>query len=263
MFVHFTPSVEDLLSVINNGLLFRERRRNVWKYLMRDASNRRPEYIPRIYKNREPQQFGMASLHEFIGFPNTKTVEQFGPFGVLVEREWVVRIGFRRVLYVREGDRFHRNVLQPAFEDSLRELDKYLARAPSNDSFPLMAYHNAAVAEFYGASQWASFLRLYEILEPAKHRYQQEWRYSNPNPDYSGLPLDALKMDLDEKCGWSHVLNVLKLDPNDIIGFICPVDCHTTFRTSLPTQFSEAKIFSTRGLILRSMLKKSDARRSI
>lgn len=230
-FVHFTDSSTALASIVQNGLFIRNRRRNVWKYF-----TRRKEF-----REREPQQFGMTCVHTFRFFPNRRYVKRFGPYGIELTQEWIQRNDFRRVLYISEND-LYRLGFQAKFDEAISELDECVRKAPSDDSFPRMAYTNARVACLYGARLWCQFLEWFQFMEPKKHRYQSEWRYSREDPFYQSHSTGELNDALKTKKGWLHIVHVLKLDRSDIVRLYVPKIERESFTELLPDGFENIKI---------------------
>lgn len=213
-FVHLTKSIEDLVSIIDNGLFIRARRRNVWKYFTRNISKEN-------FKEREPQQFGMTCVHEFRFKPSRQCLQNFGHYGVILSPKWIEKNNFQKVIYLRENSRRHK-ILQKYFDEALIELEQILDILPKNDAFPLMGYNNHVIAKYYGAKKWCDFLEFYELLEPAKHRYQSEWRFSRKEPYYHQAKVPELKEDIKTRDGWLNITDILPFEPDDIEGILLP-----------------------------------------
>jgi hypothetical protein len=233
-FAHFTYSLDGLIGILSDGLLIRPRRRNVWKYFKRGAE----------YRDREPQQFGMVSLHSYRIRPNRKCLKQFGSFGVELSPLWVSAQGFRKVVYIREKGS-HYDFFKTRFDDALDDLEKRLRKEPSNDAFPKMAYTNRNVAGWYGATKWVEFLEWFECMEPRKHRYQKEWRYSRSDPYYSKHSVEELVDDLRRKDNWTQFIHVLAFNSTDVVSVYLPKKYHDEFRHRASYLYSNCRLLST------------------
>ena len=230
-FVHFTDSLDGLIGILNEGLLIRARRRNVWKYFKRG-----PEY-----RDREPQQFGMVGLHSYRFWPKSRCVKQFGPFGVALSAEWVADNGFRQVIYIRESGRGYQ-LLKSRFDEALEDLEIPLRREPQDDAFPKMAYTNRNMAGWYGAVKWVQFLEWFECMEPRKHRYQNEWRYSRPDPYYGQHSVEELVDDLRRKDNWTQFIHLLRFESTDVSSIYMPRKYHVQFRREAPNAYSQHRL---------------------
>lgn len=222
-FAHHSDSLKGLYGILNDGLLIRARRRNVWKYFIRG-----PEY-----KDREPQQFGIVSLHSYRFRPKSRFVKQFGAFGVEMSSKWVVENDFRPVLYVRESGPGYQ-LMKSRFDEALEDLETRLSKEPKDDAFPKMAYTNRNIAGWYGAIKWVEILDWFECMEPYKHKYQREWRYSRSDPYYGQHSVEELVDDLRRKDNWTQFIHVLKFEPTDVLSIFLPQAYHGQFRHEAP-----------------------------
>ncbi len=230
-FVHLTASLESLNGILQDGLLIRQRRRNVWKWFSKDP----------IYRKREPQQFGMTSLHQYRIRPSSAAVRHFGPFGVELKSEWVKTAGFREVSYVEDqGQKYE--ILRSKYQDALIDLESRLASEDPTDQFPLMSFTNVNCAGWIGAEKWVNFLLLFETMEPYKHRKQREWRFSRPIPYYGDHSVDELVDDLRRKDNWTQHIHLLKFGVADVSSIFLPRKHIADFRLTAPTQYRAQRI---------------------
>jgi hypothetical protein len=230
-FIHLTGSHESLLGILRDGLLIRQRRRNVWKWFSRESA----------YKEREPQQFGMVSLHQFRLRPRSAAIHHFGPFGVELTPDWVAKSGFQEVLYVQDSGPVYES-LKMQFNNALTDIESRLRSEDPTDLFPTMAYTNMNVAAWIGAEKWVRFLALFERMEPFKHRKQREWRYSRPDPYYGNHGVAELVDDLRRKDNWTQHIHVLKFDPTDVASVYLPKKYLHDFRCSSPPGYEKHRV---------------------
>lgn len=230
-FVHLTASLESLNGILENGLLIRQRRRNVWKWFSKDP----------IYRKREPQQFGITSLHKFRLCPSRHAARHFGPFGVELSEAWVEAIGFQEVIYVADRGPSYEH-FRSQYQDALVDLEARLASHDPTDHFPPMAFTNVNVAGWIGAEKWVKFLLLFERMEPYKHRKQREWRFSRRDPYYCNHGVGELVDDLRRKDNWTQHIHVLKFHATDVSSIFLPRQYVVEFRQTAPTEYREHRL---------------------
>jgi hypothetical protein len=115
---------------------------------------------------------------------------------------------------------------QPAAAEFSRYPDDWLWR---------MAYIYKSAAAAFGAPLWAHALALYEFLEPAEHAYQSEWRVVHPT-GVGNLSRDTPERikNVSPPQGWAKFLHVLPVQPEDVLGFVCPAQEREQLAKRLP-----------------------------
>ncbi len=225
-----------MLGIVKNGLLIYPNERRILKFLTSRLE----------FDEREPQSFGMVSLHGFTRFPNPKAMKKFGSFGIEFERSFIKRIGFFPVEYVAPNEKWI-GELRNEVQSALDELDQRVNAKYPEDSFFKMAYTNMTVSRILGGRKWENFLARFEFMEPKEHQFEQEWRYARAEPLYydgrSKAELIAAISDVDS---FARHTFALKTRRDDILRFYAPAGCGSSLRALLPDEYKTIEIVDTR-----------------
>ncbi len=227
---HYTRTVEAVTGILTNGFAWVPNRRGLISELV-------PSHP---FDEREPQQFGMISFSELK--PNESDAHRrcFGEFGVTVSAIWAERHMAQRVIYIdRKG---------PLFEALSRIFQTGYARCDAGIDYPdddglRMAFTNKAMATVVGAPLWADLLQIYEYIEPIEHSVHREWRIVNPRPLY-GLPTSKSEVirNVSPPKGWAIHLNVVRVEPGDVLRIICPASSREHLEACLPSAYSAVPV---------------------
>jgi hypothetical protein len=204
---------------------------------------------PNLFKDREPQQFGMVSFTEVRSGEISGHRERFGPFGIAVSPQWALAHHAQRVIYVdRAGPVL--DTLRWLFALGKQEFD---ARVP-DAGIDSMALKNKAMAGMYGAALYANLLTLYEFMQPERDSAQVEWRIVEKLPAYHDeADRKKLIVELLETVKvWKHFGSV-RIDPPDVMALVCPRKDVGRVRTALPDKFRHVRTepYATAGPIER------------
>lgn len=232
--VHYTKTVDAVVSILTNGfLLVPSPRGLIHQFLGSD-----------LFREREPQQFGMTCFTE-IPIDQAETHrEQFGNFGIGVTWDWALRHSAQRVIYVSEHGPLA-EAFAFLFGRALLEMNAEVAKYP-DDGARLWGYANAAFASAFGCSMWATMLKLYEYMQPEAQSSQFEWRIVQTFPyhfradisDRDGLRREALQI----ANMWRFT--ALSLEPRDVSMLICPKQEALALQSQLPNAFSAVPVVS-------------------
>lgn len=233
-FIHCTKDAETVGRILRHGFIIHPCERKVLPYF-----TTREEF-----RNREPQFFGMVSMHAFRFTPGKRFIRHFGPFAIEMSDTWIAANSFRQVKYLRK-DGFFRWVLSFLVSDALDTVDRVVTAQYPEDSFRKMAYTDKNIAAILGATKWAQFLAFYEYIEPHEHKYQHEWRYARSEPFYNNDPIERTAKMLDQDAGWTRFVSTLKFKPADVVRLFAPPAEHEGLMRILPTDFSDVAIEAT------------------
>ena len=231
---HYTSSIETIVKIINNGFAWVPNKRELIKHL-----------IPfHDFSDREPQQFGMISFTELPPEYSAKVRNDFGNYGIMVSNEWALSQNIQKVLYVdNQGPVFE--CLQKLFQYGYGELIcKSLLR---EDMVSSMIFTNKVRSSITRAYLYSNLLHLYEYMEPLKNSYHQEWRITNPNPLYG---FKENKQEIIENVsppkGWAKIVNLLQVEPDDVMSFVCPETETHLLKNTLPDIYKDKPIIEIR-----------------
>jgi len=229
-FVHYTDSIVAIQGILKNGLLLNPLKRNVIQLFSNSQH----------LGAREPQQFGMSSLRCEGPLGLRRHICSFGKFGIVFRKEWICEREFRQVIYIKENSAFHRE-LKKFFDDAERELIERISQSPPNDAFPYMAYTNGNVASLLGASKYNEFLKIYEVLEPHKNKWQREWRAVQNIPLYNVGTTGEFVESLSTG-GWNNIIMTIKVKAEDVSHFVTSFSNRKELREGLPKEYSNKEV---------------------
>jgi hypothetical protein len=222
--LHFTRTPEAVGNVLSVGFVYVAHPTKVADFL-----------LPRMPDQpREPQQFGIVSFRfEEEGTHCAKHRAKYGPFAISIDVDWAKSVGAMPVRYVRRWSlfafMFKRNLARAA-----KPLYAEMARYP-DDAFRVWSFHNANVAAYLGAKEYAALILLYQYMAPSKDRWEKEWRIPMRRPFYS-IPMtarDAVAAVSPPK-GWAKHVNVLKPPTYAVCGLVCPHGTRTALLEYVP-----------------------------
>ncbi|MBI5588823.1 MAG: hypothetical protein HY889_10735, partial [Deltaproteobacteria bacterium] len=106
-----------------------------------------------------------------------------------------------------------------------------------------MAFTNKAMSVAYGGRMYSNLLQIYEYMEPIENSYQQEWRIVHPHPYYGYEETkEKIIQAVSPPKGWAKHLNVEKIEPKDVVCFICPAGEENRVRAILPANYKGKSI---------------------
>jgi hypothetical protein len=231
-FTHYTGTIETVQKIFSNGLAWVPNRRGLIEAFL-------PSHD---FSGREPQQFGMVSFTELPPATAEAPRKVFGNYGIMVSEEWAFSQKMQKVIYIaRKGPVF--DSLCALFQYAYAELLKASVRREKEIS--QMVFTNKVRAGIAGGSLYANLLQLYEYMEPIDNSYQQEWRIVHPQPLYGYRETkEELIKNVSPPKGWAKFMNVLPLEPKDMVGFVCPVHDEVVFRQVLPEAYHNIPLYS-------------------
>ena len=208
---HYTGKVDAVLNILFSGFAWVPNRRNLISKLV-------PAHD---FSQREPQQFGMISFTELGPDEAAEHRKQFGSYGIVVSENWARNHWAQKVIYVDQSGPIF-DALTEIFEEGYNDVASRI-RFPDDAGWQ-MAYTNKAVAaRVAGSRLWAALLQLYEYVEPLENMHHREWRIVHPDPCYSYPPTKAeIIKNVSPPQGWATVLNVVRVQRDDVLGFVCP-----------------------------------------
>lgn len=227
---HYTKTVEAVTGILTNGFAWVPNRRGLISDLVPYHS----------FRECEPQQFGMISFTELKPHESGAHRSCFADIGISVSAIWAEGQKAQKVIYVdRKG---------PVFEALSRLFQAGYAQCDAGIDYPgdeglRMAFTNKAMATVVGAPFWADLLQIYEYLEPVEHSVHQEWRIVNPNPLY-GFPasMPDLIRNVSPPKSWAKHMNVVRVEPGDVLRIICPASSRAHVEECLPQAYSAVPV---------------------
>jgi hypothetical protein len=158
----------------------------------------------------------------------------------MMTQEWVKENNAQKVIYLDDTGPIH-EAMTALFNIGYLDLQARI-KHPDDDMWN-MSYTNKNMSSFIGAHLWVNLLQLYEYFEPIKNAYQQEWRIVQNNPLYGYKETkQEIIGNVSPPKGWASVVNVIKIHPNDIAGFVCPKDDEAIFIKRLPPSYAAFSI---------------------
>lgn len=227
---HYTTNPDVISKILENGLAWVPNKRGLISRFIKHHD----------FSEREPQEFGMISFTEL---PINNAEEHrgtFGDYGIVMAPEWVKANNPQKVIYIEE-----RGPLQEAMAAifNIGYFDLKSKIKHPDDGAMKMAYTNKNMASITGANLWVNLLQLYEYLEPICNSYQQEWRIIHDGPLYGYKKTKARIIEnVSPPKNWATVVNALKIEPNDVAGFICPKGYELSLIERLPVAYREHSI---------------------
>jgi len=233
---HYTRDIGAVLGILENGFAWAPLPRNLIIALVPNHD----------WTASEPEQCGMISFTNQPVPADPRHLEAFGNFGIQVRREWAISSGATRVIYLeRSGPLF--DAMQGLFGLGYQQVTKGV-RYP-DDGFHRLAYlYKGAASAIAGAPLWAHLLTLYQYLEPADHDYQHEWRVVHPQGvgNLSKDPKERIRQ-VSPPQNWAKFLHVLRIEPGDVLGFVCPRAASEELIHRLPDAYKHKPVVSYDG----------------
>lgn len=233
-FTHYTGEKETVRKILENGFAWVPNIRSLISDLL----------LLHDFTTREPQQFGMISFTELPPEVAQGPRRAFGKYGIVVSKEWAFSHSIQKVIMANEGPIFEaiRWIFQYAYDDLVGSSMKREGEVTQ------MAFTNKARAAVAGGMLYAKLLEVYEYMEPIEHSYQQEWRIVHPMPLYGyGETKQEIIKNVSPPKGWGKFVHVLRITPNDVVGFVCPVRECSIFQETLDLAYQGKHIYTFEG----------------
>jgi hypothetical protein len=222
---HFTKSADAVSNILEHGFAWIRNDRKVIRYLLPEVD----------FSQREPQSFGQISFTENSRETSAEHIKKYGTFGIEVTWEWAERNKIQPVIYIPQNG---------PLIDSLKFLfTQIYNKAKAEELYPndkprQMWETNAAMAGVVGSSLYGSLLKLYEYMEPAENSHEREWRIANQDPNYSiTTDLNKTIEDVSPPKGWANIMNVVKIEPSDIINISCKKENYSELTKKIREKF--------------------------
>jgi hypothetical protein len=75
-------------------------------------------------------------------------------------------------------------------------------------------------------------------MEPAENSHEREWRIANQDPNYSiTIDLNKTIEDVSPPKGWANIMNVVKIEPSDIINISCKKENYSELTKKIREKF--------------------------
>jgi len=222
---HFTKTADAVSNILEHGFAWIRNDRKVICHL-----------LPGIdFSKREPQSFGQISFTENSRETSPEHIKKYGTFGIEVRWEWAKRNKIQPVIYIPQDG--------PVIDTLTYLFTQIYKKAKAEELYPndkdqQMWETNAAMAGVAGAPLYGKLLKLYEYMEPAENSYEREWRIANQETYYS-ITTDLSKTieDVSPPKGWANVMNVVKIEPGDIINISCKKENYGELTEKIPEKF--------------------------
>lgn len=222
---HFTKTVSAVENILEHGFAWIRNDRKVICDLLPEVD----------FSQREPQSFGQICFTENKHEASPDHIEKYGSYGIEVKLEWAKRNNVQPVIYIsKEGpliDSLKYLYTQTYNKTKIEELYP-------NDEARQMWETSAVMAGFVGSPLYGCLLKLYEYMEPSENTHESEWRITNQDPNYS-ITNDLKKTieDVSPPQGWATIMNVVKIEPNDIIKINCKKENYSELKNKIPHRF--------------------------
>jgi hypothetical protein len=227
---HFTRSSEAVSNILSHGFAWMRNDRKVIRDLLPEVD----------FSKREPQSFGQISFTENSRETSPEHIKKHGTFGIEVRWEWAKRNKIQPVIYIPQNG---------PMIDALKYLyTQTYKKAKAEELYPndkdrQMWETNAAMAGVAGAPLYGKLLKLYEYMEPAENSHEREWRIANQEPYYSiATDLNKIIEDVSPPKGWQNIMNVVKIEPGDIINISCKKGNYSELTKKIPEKFRHVHI---------------------
>lgn len=229
---HLTSSIENLISIIENGLIFFPNERKVFSKL---------SFIEGKPDLPEPQCKGMISFTDIPHEAACRHRKKYGEFGIAIQKNWATKHGACKVIYMQENN--------PIF-DAFHNLFKILTPVPRNlengetDAYiEQIARTNAKFAKSLGNPAYAELLKLHEYMQTDEHVAESEWRIIRPIEFAfsNGMELAEIKK-ICLRAGKNKIFPNLHVTPQATSFLICPEYNLTELQKKLPQQWINISI---------------------
>lgn len=199
--------------------------------------------LPHVdFSKREPESFGQVCFSENSYLSERDSTKFFGSFGIQVSEAWARKHQAQPVIYIHdEGPVLSSfQFLFTQFHSKAKAEEKY-----PDDAARQMWETSSAMAGVVGQPLYAHLLGLYRFMEPARHFAEREWRVVNSEPDYSiSNDTDKAIKNVSPPEGWSKILHVIPVGPDDIVSLHCNQSDKEELESSLPNDFKATNIYA-------------------
>lgn len=228
---HYTGEAAAVPNILSNGFAWVPNCRNLISKLV-------PAHD---FSEREPQQFGMISFTDLTPDEAVEHRKEFRNYGIIVSENWARKHRAQKVLYIdKSGPIF--DALSLIFNEGCNDVRSKI-RFP-NSAMWQMAYTNKAAA-ITNSRLWIGLLQLYEFIEPIENAYQSEWRIVHQEPYYGYAKTNAeIIKNVSPPQGWARVLNVVTVQPEDVLGFVCPRVEQENLKSVLPKDYKAKPVIT-------------------
>lgn len=233
MLSHYTKSIDALLSILSNGLIYFPNYKNVFASLT----------SPGASTENEPQCRGMISFTDIPFEHSEKHRESYGRFGLLVDRDWAVNNGACKVIYVGNAGSVYENfrelflTLVPEVETSGNaHLDLWLNKLAST---------KPEFANSLGGAAYSHLLELHQYMQSDEEVAESEWRIIRATRFTwsEGMDINDVKT-LCLNAALAGRFPTLKISPECVRGIICPAESKDNLINALPDQWRSVDVLA-------------------
>lgn len=233
MLSHYTSSMDALLSILSNGLVFFPNNKNVFASLTNQSES----------TESEPQCRGMISFTDIPFEHGERHRESYGKFGLLLDREWAVNNGACKVIYVGKAGSVYENfrelflALVPKVQNSGNEhLDLWINKIASTEP---------EFSKSLGGGAYSHLLELHQYMQSDKEVAESEWRIIRPTGIAwsEGMDInDVKRLCLNDALAGRFPS--LKINPACVKGIICPAEYRNDLVNAVTSQWSGVHVLT-------------------
>ena len=222
---HLTDSLDVLEKIIQMGLVYFPNKRQVFEDFSVSGGRTRLQ---------EPICRGMISFTDTPLESGRSHRRQYGDFGIALNREWAIRRGATKVLYVPKNG--------PVFQAFSNLFNALAPQASTDFGHPgvnqwvdQLVRTQQAFAACAGSPAYAELLNLHAFMQTDMHAAESEWRIVQTypfTPDSRWTFREVKKKSL-----WlaeTGVVPTLRFDPGAVEFLICPARKEADVRARLP-----------------------------
>jgi len=233
MFSHLTGNLDNLLSILDIGLIFFPNKRKVFNQLSSGDG----------VSLEEPQCQGMISFTDIPFEIGGSHREKYGNYGVVLDKNWAISKGACKVIYV--GDRG--NVFE-AFKSMFTILAPKIKKTGDVE---LDSWLNELVrtkpefSKSVGNNVYPHLLTLHQYMQTDEHVSEYEWRMIRPHKSSwsKGMNLSEVKQYY-LKAAKSKLIPSLEVEPSIVKGIICPSSEKEILLSKLTSKWKNTEIWT-------------------
>jgi len=238
--IHLTKRIETIKSILNIGFIPTHNKTRVWDDIFGELGIEIPDV-----KN------GMVcftEIHEDLtDFKNSVACREFGDFGIVVDLNWALDHGLRKIAYIAKGGEVYEN-LKNLLNLSYPRKAKFtndLFSEEENYEYNKGLFNDPNLPDYFTTPLFSLIVNLMQWVETDKHFLENEYRIRSKNT-FGGID------ELDKKeqitilgaLALSGIIDYnLKIKPENILHFVCPVEDQDEFHEMLrKTNFNEVRV---------------------
>ena len=220
LLTHFTRNPQNLKSILLEGFVFRPNSNRVIEELFYD--------LKIDLKAIEIGMICFSEITEDLSYKkNSKMIEDFGPYGIVMNFDWALKLGIKRVIYLPNSGPIY-NSFSTLLKNCMPEfsmLKGYLSGFRFNDIRDSLLT-NSYLPDIFTNPLWHNLLEILLWAESELNKDEREWRIRAPFKIGGLKDLDKNhQLELQKALDKPGIFrNLLKIEPENVHFLVCPAD---------------------------------------